>query len=578
MIEEFHFLRPLWLLALPVILVLVFYLHRVQGRGSDWSQVIEPELLEALTYTNSSSRRWWIDLLIAAMVFAVIALAGPSLKKDTRPVFRKADARIILFDISRSMNAADIAPTRLVRARSAVARILEESQGHRTGLIAYAGDAWLMAPLTRDGRTLKTMLNVLETNVAPVQGSRPDRALLLAEKIITRSSAKNVEIIVLTDGFKGSRPAELATSLRARGHRISVLAAGTTQGATIPASGGKVVRDFNKEVVVARTDMTLLGELAAAGGGTLRSLEEPIDSLTSWLESMKLAVQADDDINAAERDEVITWRDDGPWLILPLLLLASLAFRRGWLMLLPLVMVCNFLLPAPVAYAGFLDLFIRKDQRTAAAIERGDFESALESAPDSAWSGTVSYRRGDFASAALFYSDDNSADGHYNRGNALAMLGKYEEALDAYKAALDRYPDHEDATFNFGIVRKLLEEQEQERNKNNAEVMFDDADGSGSEAEGVSPGATVENESEPDESESDVLPGDARVEALGDNEISEEGTPVAPQYTEEELLSPQEVIIWLDRVPDDPSGLIRRKFAIEQSQRRRQTSDRGQSW
>lgn len=577
MIEEFHFLRPLWLLALPVILVLVFYLQRMEGRGSDWRRVIEPELLEALTETDNNARRWWVDLLIAGMVFAVIAMAGPSLKKDIQPVYRKSDARIILFDISRSMNATDLAPTRLGRAKAAVAKILDESRGHRTALIAYAGDAWLMAPLTRDGRTLKTMLNVLETNIAPVQGSRPDRALLLAEKLISRSSAPNVEIIVLSDGFKGARSAELATSMRSRGHRVSVLAAGTEQGATIPIPGGKVVRDFNKEIVVARTDMTLLGELAAAGGGSVLSLEQPFDSLKPWLEKMSL-VNDSEDAEAANEDEVITWRDDGPWLLLPLLLLASLAFRKGWLMMIPFVVATNFMVPAQSAHAGFLDLFMRKDQQTAVALERGDFESALDKAPDSAWSGTVSYRRGDFASAALFYTDQNSADGHYNRGNALAMLGKFEEALAAYKAALTRYPDHEDATFNFQIVRKLLEEQNQERNKNNAEVMFDDADGTGTDSEGGGALETNDTEMTQEEDQSDVLPEDAKVEALGDNENTEDGTPVAPQYTQDEMLSPEEVNIWLERVPDDPSGLIRRKFAIEQSQRRRQTSGRGQSW
>jgi len=578
MIDNFHLLRPWWLLALPFILIAVFYLQRVQYRATDWRRVFDPELLEALTQANPNARRWWIDILIAGLVFAVIALAGPSLKKDTRPVYRKADARIILFDISRSMNATDIAPSRLERSRLAVAKILDESQSYRTALIAYAGDAWLMAPFTRDGRTLKTMLGVLETNVAPVQGSRPDRALMLAEKLISRGDASGAEIIVLSDGFKGSRSAEIATSMRRKGHRVSVLATGTADGATISLSNGELIRDFNKEVVVAKTDMTLASELAAAGGGTMRTLSEPLDSIGEWLENMAIVPEDEEDLDGESEDEVVTWRDDGPWLILPLLLFASLAFRRGWLMVLPLATVVGLgMSPAPVR-ADFIDIFMRKDQQTAAALDRGDFDRAFDKAPDAAWAGTVSYRRGDFAGAALLFTDDNSADGHYNRGNALAMAGELEKALDAYKAALNRYPEHEDATFNFQLVRKLIEQQKQEQNKEDSEIQFDDADGTGSDSGGGGEGGVTESSDEQKSEESDVLPKDAKIEVLGDFDSAGEQTPVMPEYSEDDKMSPAEVNVWLDRVPDDPSGLIRRKFAIEQSQRRQQNFSRGQSW
>jgi len=558
LIDDFHFLRPLWLIALPFILIAVFYLQRVQYRATDWRRVFDPELLEALTQANPDARRWWIDLLIAGLVFAVIALAGPSLKKDTRPVYRKADARVILFDISRSMNATDIAPSRLARSQLAVAKILEESQGHRTALIAYAGDAWLMAPFTRDGRTLKTMLDVLETNIAPVQGSRPDRALLLAEKVIRRGDATRAEVIVLTDGFKGSRPAELATSLRTKGHRVSVLATGTAEGATISLSNGELIRDFNKEVVVAKTDMTLAGELAAAGGGTMRTLSEPLDSIGEWLESMAIVPEDEEGLDGQSEDEVVTWRDDGPWLILPLLLFASLAFRRGWLMVMPLATAVGVAVSPAPAHADFIDIFLRKDQQTAVALERGDFDLAFDKAPDAAWAGTVSYRRGDFAGAALLFIE-------------------LEQALDAYKSALNRYPEHEDATFNFQLVRKLLEQQKQEQNKNTSDVEFDDADGTGSETDGGG-GSVTQSTEEQDSEETDVLPEDAKIEVLGDFDTAGEQTPVMPEYSEDDKMSPAEVDVWLDRVPDDPSGLIRRKFAIEQSQRRQQNFSRGQSW
>lgn len=573
MIEDFHFIRPLWLALLPVVVLIVWLLQRHHSRASHWRGLVDAHLLEALSTSGTKRRRWWLDLVVAGLVFAVIALAGPSLEKDTRPIYRKSNARMILFDISRSMNARDIQPSRLLRAKSVVTRILEQSGQHRTGLIAYAGDAWLLAPLTRDGNTLRSLLEVLETNVAPSQGSRPDRALLLARKLLRQSDAQAAEIIVISDGFKGRHTLEIAAQLKQAGNVVSVIMAGTAEGAHIPLPGGGRIRDFNNELVIAATDTGLLSELASAGGGSVFQMTDSLDKLEAWLTARR--VKNDEELRSTDDEEqVVTWRDDGPWLLLPLLFIAALAFRRGWLMLLP---VCVILMPAP-AQAGFLDLFVRDDQQTVQAMARGDFDEAFDKAPDNQWAAVVSYRRGDYAGAALLFTDDPTADGHYNRGNALAMAGELADALEAYRRALSLFPDHEDAIFNYGLVQSLLEEQQEQEQDQRMQSQFDDVDGTGDDSDPANANSSAANTEGEDQKQADQLDEQSQAQAIGDNESDDTELNAAPAYSEDDAMSPEDVEIWLRRIPDDPSGLVRRKFAIQQHNRNRNASNRGQSW
>lgn len=475
--DNIHFIRPLWLLALPLVLLIVFLLQRYQGRVSDWRKAMDSQLLDAMTASMPRRRRWWLDLLIAGLVFAIIALSGPSLGNSERQVFRKTNARLILFDISKSMDARDVAPTRLIRARTVAGHILDASANYRTGIISYAGGAWVLAPLTRDGRTLKEMLRVLETSIAPAQGSRPDLALRRAAELLTRADAKNAEIILFSDGFRAEHARRVASDLRQRGHRISILATGTADGAPIPLRTGGEMRDFNDERVIARTDMTKLKTLAEAGGGTVLKIGDATSGLIGWLDGMR--IEQDDEDTADLDDTIITYRDDGPWLLLPLLFLAALAFRRGWLMVLPLAL---FLSPPPVR-ADWTDLWFRDDQQTAAAIDRGDFETAIDKAPDRQWLATALYRSGQYAMAATVFAEDGTPDAFYNSANALAMSGNFEAALGAYDEALALNPEHEDALFNREIVQQLVEQQQNDGPGNQAASNFDDSDGTGSETD-----------------------------------------------------------------------------------------------
>jgi Ca-activated chloride channel family protein len=468
---ELHFLSPAWLLALLPLGLLLAVLARRRGGGGAWRRVIDAPLLAALTVGAAGRRRRWpLALLGLGWLGGVLALANPTFERVPVPAFRDAAARVIALDLSRSMLAEDLAPTRLTRARFEVEDILRRSEDGQVGLVVFAGDAFTVVPLTDDAATVRGMLPALEPEIMPAQGSRVDLGIVEALKLLRQAGARGGEVVLLTDGDGGARARSAAAALRQAGHRLAIIGVGTPEGAPVP--GVRTARG----AVIAQLPEGRLRSLARHGGGAYaRTSADDTDLGRVLASGERGGVRADQDPRQAE-----VWKELGPWLALALLPVAALGFRRGWL-LLPALLALNLsaVAPAPVMAAEvadadtaeraagpevglgqrWRDLWRRRDQQAAGALAHGDYRRALQLAEDPARSGAARYRLGDFQTAAETFAAGDSADDHYNRGNALARAGRLEDALAAYDAALARDPDMADALHNRNEVEEALHRQ-----------------------------------------------------------------------------------------------------------------------
>ena len=329
MINAFHFLRPLWLIALPLLWILVYWLARRHQSDGDWSSFIDVELLPALRLDAASvaGMRPW-PLLALLWSLAVLALAGPSWERDLSDAYRAPADWVFVLDLSPSMAATDVAPNRITRARYALDDLLGAAKDARVGLVAFSDEPYTVTPLTQDVSTVRALLPPLAPDIMPSPGDHLAPALKQAEKLLQAGGTSDQRIVVLTDGFDD--PAAVlaaAAKLKARGVALSVVGIGTAGGAPLQNADGHFAQDAQGRSQLARLDIDQLKQLAYTGGGGYVDIAQ-VDGLISYLQA---APHAAGGAIAAQGVEVSHWRDEGVWLLPVLLLFAGLLARRGWL-------------------------------------------------------------------------------------------------------------------------------------------------------------------------------------------------------------------------------------------------------
>ncbi len=578
---EFHFLRPEWLLAVPLVIAFAWYAARRRLRPGSWLTVIDPALqphVLARAREQGIDWRWW--LLGCGGSIAAIALAGPAWERIEQPVYRSGQAMVIALDLSRSMDAEDVSPSRLARAKLKVLDVLEHRHSGQTALVVYSGNAFTVTPLTTDSDTIAALMGSLSTDIMPSQGSNAAAAIEKSRQLLQQAGIGEGRVLLVTDG--GVTPAALdaAKELKAAGHRLSVLGIGTLDGAPIPEPGGGFVTDWSGQIAVPRLDPAGLGKLAEAGGGRFWVMT------TDSADLERLAIgDLGPGVALGGDDELVTdqWRDEGPWLLLVLLPIAALAFRRGWVLL-----ALVWLVPPGGAAQAFewQDLWRTPDQQGRAALEAGQAAEAGRLFEDPAWRGVAEYRAGHWRESAAAFSGREDPDGLYNLGNALARQGKFAEAIAAWERTLELDPDDEDAAYNRDLVKRLLEQQqgtgEQGSEPNPGEQGEGANDGSsqaaGQQAEQSSSGEGDGQEdatsaprdgepTDPDDLEAlrEALERAAReAEARqAEGQPGEVQDPAALAAARREQERAQAMEQWLRRIPDDPGGLLRRKFRYQ---------------
>jgi len=455
---EWHFLRPGWLLMLLPLLVLVWRLSRSVGGGNAWRGLVDPHLLSHLLVDAGKRPRLRAAWLLGfGWLLLVLALAGPSWQRLPQPGYQLQQYRVILLDLSPSMNAADRSPSRLAFARFKVLDLLRRSRSGQVALIAYGPEPFLVSPLTSDVETIVEQVPKLETELLPVAGERRvGMALDEAVGLLQRAGAPFGDVIMVTDALPDAAMAEgAARRLAGAGYRLSVLGVGTPDGARVPLAEGGFVTDSSGAALLARLEEDPLRMLATVGGGTYVTAsagERDLDALLARSKrSSSLPGTAEDDLTTDQ------WREEGPWLLLLLLPLAALAFRRGCLGLLSVIVL---IAPLPPAHAfTWDDFWLRPDQRAMQALNEGRPAEAAPQFTRTEWRAAAHYQAGQFTQALENLQGIVGTQADYNRGNTLARLWRLEDALAAYERVLAVDPGNADARHNRDLVRDLLERQ-----------------------------------------------------------------------------------------------------------------------
>ena len=325
-VDRFHFMRPAWLLAVPVLLALAVWLARRSASAGAWSPLIDAPLLGALRLPEPKvSRRspWpWVAL---AWTLAALALAGPTWQREPASAYAAPDGWVLVLDLSPSMAATDLAPNRVTRARYAIDDVLRAARGARIGLVVFGAEPYTVTPLTDDVATVRGLSGPLAPDLLPSAGDKLAPALAMAQQLLERTTTKGGHVIVFSDGFADPLPALAAADLlRERRTTVDVVGIGTPTGAPVPLANGGFVKDEQGRLDMAPLDRDLLQRLASAGGGRAHALEQ-MPALIAGLEPVATGGSTEVDEAQAAR-----WRDAGGWLLPLLLLPVALLARRGW--------------------------------------------------------------------------------------------------------------------------------------------------------------------------------------------------------------------------------------------------------
>ncbi|WP_444935182.1 vWA domain-containing protein [Microbulbifer sp. JTAC008] len=606
LIQSFHFLRPgvLWLL-IPAAL-LCWGLAKMVLNSAQLQKVIDPDLLPHLLLRGGSKRPWLFALIFALLVAMIIALAGPAWRKLPTPVYSNQDALVILLDLSPSMMATDLSPNRLTRARLKILDILRQRKDGLTALVAYAGEAHVVTPLTEDTATIANLVPALSPSIMPVPGSNIEMAVDTGIRLLKDGAAGRGQLLAVTDGIDSMAADEVAKALSNAKVEMSILAVGSGEGSPIPRGNtGGFVTDSKGAIVISNFDAAELRQLAQSSGGRFAKItvnDSDIDYLLPQTDSPQQA-----QLTEREFDQ---WRDEGPLLLLLILPFAALLFRRGALACaLPLLLLTG--ISSESQAIEWQDLWQRKDQQGQRLLEEGQPAEAAQEFHNPEWKGTANYRAGNYAEAQENFAQSNNSQSLYNLGNSLVQQGDYDKAIKAYDEALQKQPEFADAEHNREIAEKLKElqkkqqqsqqqsgeqqqseqeqnqqgqqqsqeqQQNQEQQAENNEQQFSEQQQQGNNQQPSGSPEPSEQQPQGEQQQGSQEKGQEEQESEQQQQGEQQGEEQPPQgeslptgAAESPLdqETQQALDQWLRQIPDDPAGLMREKFKYESLQRRR---------
>jgi Ca-activated chloride channel family protein len=573
-----YWFRPWWLLLLPVLGWLLWQLWHRKKRAGRWQMILPPAFHAALLSGGSGrdSKLPWIALGLAWLL-TVLALLGPSWQRVEQTSQKPADPLVVILELTPEMLATDVMPNRLEQARRKLFDLLQIRSDAQTAIVVYAGSAHTLVPLSDDLSTSRNLLDALKPSLMPEAGHRADLAVIKALALLKQAALGDGRILLMGSSLTEQERLGIRHALNGKSTQFLMLGIGTAEGSPITQEDGSFLKDEQGAILVPRLDEPGLKSFASDLDGRFRQAR--LDD--SDLHALGLFDGPRNVRNDGQTLRLDTWADQGYWLLLPLLLLAACAGRRGWLLCLPLLLA----LPQPSYAFDLADLWLRPDQQGLHLLKQKRPAEAARRFEDHQWQGVALYEAGDYAGAAERFAEGNDAHAHYNRGNALAKGGELEAALDAYEQALERQPDLRPALTNKALVERLLKEK-----NTPPPAEPDKAADARPEAQSQEPppgvAAQPESSGEPNTSEQPARPGEAQPPTTppkpGANEVpgSELGDeqhttpPLRPATDSIEGEQRQALEQWLRQIPDDPGELLRRKFWYEQQQHQDQEETR----
>lgn len=573
-----YWFRPWWLLLLPLLGWLLWQLWHRQKRAGRWQMILPPAFHGVLLSGGNGrgSKLPWVALGVAWLL-TVLALLGPSWERVEQQSQKPADPLVAIVELTPEMLATDVPPNRLEQARRKLLDLLQIRSDAQTAIVVYAGSAHTLVPLSDDLSTSRNLLDALKPSLMPEAGHRADLAVIKALNLLEQAALGDGRILLIGSSLSELERQGIRQALSGKSTQFLMIGIGTAEGTPITQEDGSFLKDEQGAILVPHLDEPGLKAFVNDLDGRYRHgrLSD------ADLRGLGLLDGPRNLRNDGQTLRLDTWADQGYWLLLPLLLLAACAGRRGWLLCLPLLLA----LPQPSYAFDFQDLWLRPDQRGLHLLKQKRPAEAAQHFENHQWQGVALYEAGDYSAAAQRFAEGNDANAHYNRGNALARSGELEAALDAYEQALERQPDLRPALTNKALVENLL--------KQKANPPQNEADKNASEQSQASeqeppPGAATQQQG-PGEPENTEQHASAETEQSattppkpGGNEVpgSELGDeqhttpPMRPASDSIEGEQQQALEQWLRQIPDDPGELLRRKFWYEQQQHQDQGKTR----
>lgn len=452
--SDFVFLSPYWLLTLlPLGLVLLWL-----SLSRNQQTLIAPHLAQAMGLGVQRKRSRTLSLLALVWTLAAVALAGPSIQKQARPTYSNGSARVLVMDMSMSQYATDISPNRLTQQRYKALDLLKGWRDGYTGLVAFAGGAYTVSPLTSDSATIANLVPNLAPQIMPTPGANVVAGVKKAIEMMTNAGMGKGDIVLLTDDIDEDQSAQLVSLLKGTHWKLMVLAMGTPQGAPIQLSDGSLMKDGQGDTIVAKVDFNTMRTLTQDLGGVFVPYRGDGQDVSTLLSATK-AVQA---IQGKNGTKTVTERiNNGYWLLFPILLFALLLFRRGVLFIF-IAMALPMLAPNH-AYAS---PWLTPDQEGYRAYQNKDYKGAAQKFKDPKWLGAARYQAGDYQGAidALSQVENPDEDTHYNLANAYAQAKQLDKAQELYESILKDDPNNADAKHNLQVVKQAKKQQQQQQN------------------------------------------------------------------------------------------------------------------
>jgi len=603
-LSNLHFLRPFWFAGLlPAAILLVYFGWRKRNVGN-WHNIINPALLPFLIEDKDTEKgrkaQWNLGFLALSWVLCCLSLAGPTWQQLPQPVHKQDSVLVVILDLSPSMLGEDVTPSRLVRARYKLIDILTQRNEGVVGLVVYGGNAHTVSPLTDDTNTIITTVPVLAPSLLPVYGSNVEDAVTSAIDLIVSGGYSDADILLITDGVDLSAFSDISAMLSQQSsNRLSILGVGTAQGAPIPTGAGGFAKQANGNMIIAKLNINALQSLARDNGGIYRTITPDDSDVTAIINAMDQLF----DKNTRETERSFDlWDDQGYWLIILLLPILLLNFRKGSLatiLLLPMVFTHQ-----PAQTYEWIDLWQTPNQQAAKLLDSGDSSGAQTLFDDPKWRASAAYKANNFDQASADFYTDDTATGHYNRGNALAKAGKLDDAIEAYDSALALEPNMEDAIANKSLVSQLKEQQQEQQEQNQDQQSQDQQSQDQRSQDQQSQDQQSQDQQSQDQQSQDQQSQDqqnqdqqsqdqqnqdqqsqdqqsqdqqsqdqqSQDQQSQDQQSQDQPSPDTQDsmqtetnnaLTEEEKQEQQAIEKMLRRVPDDPGGLLRAKFRYQ---------------
>ncbi|WP_185960653.1 tetratricopeptide repeat protein [Aliidiomarina halalkaliphila] len=543
----------------------------------------------------------WLSLLLG-----IIGIAGPAIDQVQVPVFQADKGAVVLFDASIQTRAQDIAPDRHTRMRFKAVDLVNRFGDGQLGLIAYAGDAFTVTPLTRDSRNILQSLTVLEPELMPSPGHDPLLGFEEADRLLSAAGYREGDIYWFTGGISNRDMDDVRRFLRNKAWRVHVLAVGTQDGAPVRGRDGELIRDERGRVILPRLEPAYLQQITRMTGGQYVAYQQD----NTDIEQLLAASETDQQAFIETMEQGDQWRDLGPFVVLFILPFALFAARRGVLYCLPILMISSLLLPqaayateqaepstniAPRARLSLLEQsLLNADQQGARLQQMGDYEQAAERFHSLAHQAQAHYRAGNFSRAAELYAQLEGAEYKYNLGNALAQLGDLEGALTAYQDALTKQPDWQEARENYELVKSLRDQQDAHGDDDGDSESSDERDDNDEPQQGdqdnqdmrpedsADPDADndTEDSSSQDEQGNDETSQDEpdTTETDTDTDAGMEKQEESASLFDDDTLTDEEraeLEQLLRRVEEDPALILRNRLQREAQRRQMQRPPRG---